>query len=81
MKQTISQIFSQQIYDRAAAEDNSHRHLADLYGATIGSWSFIQSLSGEGFKVRVFNPTYRQHGWQLGHTVVTLLSRNMPLYY
>ena len=70
--------FSRQIHGSASAEDNSHRQLADVYGATIGSWRFIQTLACEEFKVRVFNPSYRQHGWQLGHTVVTLLSRNMP---
>ena len=70
--------FSRQIYDRTSAEDNSHRQLADLYGATIGSWNFIQNLKAGEYKLRVFNPNYRQHGWQLGHTVVTLLSRNMP---
>lgn len=70
--------FSRQVHERASAEDNSHRQLADLYGATIGSWRFIQLLGSDEFKIRVFNPSYRQHGWQLGHTVVTLLSRNMP---
>ncbi len=69
--------FASQLMATFPAEDLKGRQLSDLYGYIVGSWAYLQNLS-ECNKVRVFNPEYTKHGWQLGHTVVSVCSPNMP---
>lgn len=70
--------FAERFFRNLAAEDLAGRDLSDLVGAIAGFWFFIQRFSGENAKVRVFNPEYARHGWQLGHTVVAALCQDMP---
>jgi glutamate dehydrogenase len=70
--------FLHQFYDRFPIEDLGDRRVEDLYGAVYGSWKFIQQCQPNKPKIRLFNPNYEQHGWQLQHTVVAIASRNMP---
>lgn len=70
--------FARQIYARFWVEELAGRQIDDIYGATMGSWAFIQQHDPNVAKVRVFNPDYHKHGWQLGHTVVAILARNTP---
>ncbi len=72
------QEFCRQFYSGYHTDDLKGREISDIYGATYGSWSFIQQHDLTQPKIRVFNPVYQKHGWQLGHTVVALISRNMP---
>jgi glutamate dehydrogenase len=70
--------FSHQSYARFWVDDLAGREMEDIYGATLGSWAFLQEHDPATAKVRVFNPDYAKHGWQLGHTVVAILCRNTP---
>ncbi|WP_101760420.1 NAD-glutamate dehydrogenase [Oceanicoccus sp. KOV_DT_Chl] len=70
--------FAEQCYSGYSAIDFKGREISDIYGATLGSWAFIQQHQLTSPKVRVFNPVYQQHGWQSSHTVVAILTRNMP---
>lgn len=70
--------FATQLFEGQSVEDYQNREVSDLAAAVIGSWSFVQSFPQQQPKVRIFNPDYQKHGWQLNHTVVTLLCRNMP---
>ncbi|MCB9947084.1 MAG: NAD-glutamate dehydrogenase [Rhodospirillaceae bacterium] len=50
----------------------------DLYGAALGLWQFgEQRLPGQP-KLRVFNPSYDEHGWHTRHTVVEVVNDDMP---
>jgi len=70
--------FARHYFVTAAAEDMAHWRLDDLYGATLSSWEFLQEYSLSQPKVRVYNPEFEEHGWQSSHTIVQVLSEDLP---
>jgi len=70
--------FVRQYYHRVAAEDLAERDPLDLYGAALAQWSFARRRAPAEAKVRVYNPSFDQHGWQSTHTVVELVTDDMP---
>ncbi len=50
----------------------------DLYGATLSCWKFIQERKKNEIKIRVFNPDYENHGWRSSHTIVEILTPDIP---
>ncbi|WP_188860353.1 NAD-glutamate dehydrogenase [Marinobacterium nitratireducens] len=70
--------FAQLFYASASQTDLREWRLDDLYGATVACWRFLQDYPGGEAKVRAFNPTVEEHGWQSPHTVIALLSDDMP---
>ncbi|MEP7097807.1 MAG: hypothetical protein ABI748_09115, partial [Dokdonella sp.] len=59
-------------------EELADRKPADLYGAALSHWNFARTRNAGGAKVRVFNPTIEEHGWQSTHTVVEIVNDDMP---
>ncbi len=59
-------------------EEVQGRRLADIYGAIVACWHFLQEFDGASPKIQVFNPDLEVHGWQSTHTVIAILQRNMP---
>ncbi len=70
--------FVHEYYQVSPLEELTERRMDNLYGATLSYWNFLQRYDGEGPKVRVFNPDFEQHGWHSTHTVIELLSEDMP---
>ncbi|HSB97973.1 MAG TPA: NAD-glutamate dehydrogenase, partial [Spongiibacteraceae bacterium] len=70
--------FTRQFYDKFPLQELRGRPLSDLYASTYGGWHFLQHYDDSRPKVRIFNPDFEQHGWQLQHTVVAVLCRDMP---
>lgn len=71
-------LFAELYYDGAPCADLNARNTEDLYGATVSCWLFIQKNNVATPKVRVFNPDFEAHGWQSTHTVIEVLSKEMP---
>ena len=71
-------LFAELYYDGAPSTDLNARNPEDLYGATVSCWLFIQKNNIAQPKVRVFNPDFEAHGWQSTHTVIEVLSKEMP---
>src|SRR5581483_7903775 len=70
--------FVRQYYHWVPAEDLAGRSPLDLYGAAVAHWNLAQERKpGEG-KVHVYNPEFEHHGWQSPHTVVEVVSDDMP---
>lgn len=70
--------FVQQYYTFVSEDDLKEHNTSNLYGAVLSNWHFInQRLPGE-VKIRVFNPQHEQHGWQSKHTIVEVVSDDMP---
>ncbi len=65
-------------FDQVDPEDLSLRQPADLYGAALSHWSFARKRESGRAKVRVFNPTVEEHGWQSTHTIVEIVNDDMP---
>ena len=59
-------------------EDLAERELADLYGAALSHWNFAHKRDPGQVRVRVFNPSIAEHGWQSTHTVIEIVNDDMP---
>src|SRR3954463_15960498 len=70
--------FVRQYYRWVPPEDLVGRDALDLYGAALAPWKFMEERAAGEFRVRVYNPTFEQHGWQSTHTVVEIVSDDMP---
>ena len=65
-------------YAHVPPEDLAARTVEELAGAALAHWSLMQQrLPGE-LKVRVYNPTLEEHGWESPHTVVEFVNDDMP---
>ncbi|MEJ8825358.1 NAD-glutamate dehydrogenase [Variovorax humicola] len=70
--------FAQQYYGQVDPEDLAERQVADLYGAALSHWSFARKREPGRARLRVFNPTIREHGWQSTHTIIEIVNDDMP---
>ncbi|ARN76169.1 NAD-glutamate dehydrogenase [Oceanicoccus sagamiensis] len=70
--------FTRQYFAGYASDDIMEREASELGAAMMGSWAYIQQHNIASPKVRVFNPDYQKHGWQLGRTVIAIIARNTP---
>ena len=73
-----AEAFVRKYYRRAPAADLSGREAVDLYGAALAHWTFGRDRSEGEPRVRVYNPTFEQHGWQSPHTAIDVVSDDMP---
>src|SRR4030095_7597426 len=65
-------------YGQVDPEDLALRQPADLYGAALSHWNFAKKREPGRAKVRVFNPTIEEHGWQSTHTIIEIVNDDMP---
>jgi glutamate dehydrogenase len=70
--------FVRQYYRRVPPADLAELDPLDLYGAALAHWSFARRREPGTANVRVYNPDFEQHGWQSAHTVVELVTDDMP---
>ena len=59
-------------------EDLAERAPADLYGAALSHWNFARKREPGQARVRVFNPSVEEHGWQSTHTIIEIVNDDMP---
>ena len=50
----------------------------EMYGAFLCLWQFIQQRPSGKFLVRAYNPTPEEHQWHSTHSVIEILSDDMP---
>ena len=70
--------FVTQYYSGTAYEDLADNEIANLYGAALAHWNYLRSRTPGTPKVRVYNPKLEQHGWQSTHTIVEVVTDDMP---
>ena len=70
--------FVRQYYAWIPAEDLANRSPIDLYGAAVSHWSFARQRTPGTAKIRVYNPQFDEHGWQSTHTVLEIVTDDMP---
>jgi len=75
---TPCEAFVRQYYQWVPAEDLADRNPLDLYGAAVAHWNLAQHRAPGEAKVRVYNPEFEQHGWQSPHTLIEIVSDDMP---
>ena len=70
--------FIQLYYGSAAAEDLAARPAEDLYGGAHAHLKLAQQRRAAVPLIRVYNPHYENDGWQSTHTVVEIVTYDMP---
>jgi glutamate dehydrogenase len=69
--------FAQSFLEGLDAEDVAEREVLDLYGAIVSLWRFAATREPGEAKLRVFNPSVEEHGWQSTHTVIEVANDDM----
>lgn len=70
--------FIRQFFRTVAYEDLSVWAVDDLYGASVNFWALMHEHQENETKIRIYNPDFEKHGWQSTHTVIEVLSKDMP---
>jgi glutamate dehydrogenase len=69
--------FVREYYGQVDPDDLADRQLADLYGAALSHWNFARKREPGQVRVRAFNPTIEEHGWQSTHTIIEIVNDDM----
>jgi glutamate dehydrogenase len=70
--------FVRRYYEGAAPEDLAQRAVEDLVGAALSHWDFARQRAPGTECVRVLNPDLDAHGWRSTHTVIEIVTDDMP---
>src|SRR5919197_6684829 len=73
-----AEAFARQLYRRVEPEDLLQRAIPDLYGAAVAQWGFARQRIPGTAKVRVYSPRFEEHGWRSVHSVVEIVTDDMP---
>lgn len=65
-------------YRHTAPDDLVERDPVDVYGAAISHCRLAASRPQGTAKVRVYTPSVEEHGWASGHTVIEIVTDDMP---
>lgn len=69
--------FARQYYQSVVFDDFDKLAIEDLYGAVLSHWNLILAFSSKQ-KIKVYNPTLEEHGWQSRHTIIQIVVKDMP---
>jgi glutamate dehydrogenase len=70
--------FARQFYARCAPEDVLSVELEDLYGGLLSQWHLMGHRKPGVTLVHTYNPSAEEHGWQSPHTVIEIITDDMP---
>src|SRR6187549_2033665 len=77
-KSDLAERFERRYYAEVDPEELAARSARDLAGAAASHLEFGRRFSDGKPKIRAYNPTSAQHGWQTTHTVVEIVNDDMP---
>ena len=78
VQRDVLERFVVRYFGQVDPEDLAERASADLYGAALSHWNFARKREPGYARVRVFNPTIEEHGWQSTHTIIEIVNDDMP---
>ncbi len=70
--------FLRQYYRWVSPEDLIKQNILDLRGAALAHWQLARQRAPGKAKVHVYNPQFEKHGWQSTHTIVQIVTDDMP---
>jgi len=70
--------FVKHYYADTPGGDLAELDAATLYGAALAHWGLARERPPGVPKVHVYNPGIEQHGWQCPHTVIEVVTDDMP---
>lgn len=65
-------------YEDADPDDIVQKPVEDLFAQALSMWRFSDTRTPGTAKLRVYNPTLEEHGWQSKHTVIECVNDDMP---
>ena len=74
----MAEAFLEHYYRAVPPAELITRDPLDLYGAALAHLRFAEERRPGHAKIRVYNPQIEQHGWQSTHTVVEVVTDDMP---
>ena len=77
-QRAVVEEFTARYFRDVEAEDLAEREAADLYGAALSHWNFARKREPGRPRIRAFNPTLEEHGWQSTHTIIEIVNDDMP---
>ena len=78
VQREVLERFVVRYFGQVDPEDLAERAPADLYGAALSHWNFARRREPGHARVRVFNPSIEEHGWQSTHTIIEIVNDDMP---
>ncbi|EAQ63449.1 hypothetical protein MED121_08066 [Marinomonas sp. MED121] len=69
---------AQLYFQDSLTEDMVSEPIENLYGTILCLWDFIKQRKSGTPKIRVYNPNYEEHSWHSTHTVIEILTDDMP---
>ncbi len=70
--------FCRGYYAHVPPEDLLELDPDDLYGAVLTHWNFARQRTPGTPLVRAYNPSFDEHGWQSTHSVLEVVTDDMP---
>ncbi|MGQ3891099.1 NAD-glutamate dehydrogenase [Legionella sp. CNM-4043-24] len=70
--------FVRQFLETVSYDDLVEWEMDDLYGALVNFWSLMLVRQPDETKIRIYNPELERHGWQTTHTVIEIITKDMP---
>jgi glutamate dehydrogenase len=70
--------FIERYYSGTAVEDLREYAVGDLFGAALAHWNLARQRQPGTPRLRVYNPAPQEHGWQSTHTILEIVSDDMP---
>nr|WP_230206126.1 NAD-glutamate dehydrogenase [Coxiella-like endosymbiont of Amblyomma americanum] len=71
-------LFIQLFCNNLSIEDMQERAIEDVYGMIYSQWELMFHRRPKETKIRVFNPNYENDGWQSTHTIIQVVTNDMP---
>ncbi|QDF67279.1 NAD-glutamate dehydrogenase [Shewanella sp. SNU WT4] len=66
------------LYSNMSKDDLNMRNDSDLYGAVLSLWNALNKTTLGQTHIRVFNPSQAKHGWQSAHSIIEVITPDMP---
>jgi glutamate dehydrogenase len=70
--------FVEDFYRHVPPGDMARHDPETLYGAALSALDFLRQRQPDEPGVRVLNPVYEQHGYHIEHTVLEIVTDDMP---
>lgn len=70
--------FIRQYYQRVGYQDLLRLTVENLKGAVISHWQLLQQRTTGETCVRTYNPQFEKHAWQSTHTVMEIVTDDLP---
>lgn len=76
--QPITQDFLSAYFAHISEDDLIEKTPEDWFGAVLAHWRMARTRIANTRKLRVYNPSLPDHGWQSSHTVIEIVQADRP---